>query len=60
VRNAYTETVDNWVERHASRQSAKLVAQAVGAIERVVTAPSELLELWSEREDFGRWGACDR
>lgn len=55
VRNAYTEPVDNWVESHPGQPSAELVAQAVAAIERVTTAPSELLELWSESDDFAHW-----
>lgn len=55
VRNAYTETVDRWVEVHPGRPSAELVGQAVAAIDRVMAAPSELLELWSESEDFTRW-----
>lgn len=55
VRNAYTEPVDNWVESHPGQPPAELVAQAAAAIDRVTTAPSELLELWSESDDFARW-----
>lgn len=54
-RNAYTETVDRWVESHPGEPPAGLVAAALAAVDRVLTAPSELLELWSESEDFGRW-----
>jgi hypothetical protein len=54
-RNAYTETVDNWVESHPGQPSADLVSAALAAIDRVLTEPSELRELWSETEDFGRW-----
>jgi hypothetical protein len=54
-RNAYTETVDNWVESHPGQPPAELVSAALAAIGRVLTEPSELLELWSETEDFGRW-----
>ena len=58
VRNVYTKPVDNWVESHPSQPSAEVVAQASRAIDRVVTPPSELLELWSETDDFARWHAA--
>jgi hypothetical protein len=54
-RNPYTETVDNWVESHPGEPPAELVSAAVAAIDRVLTPRSELLELWSETDDFGRW-----
>lgn len=48
VRNAYTETVDKWVEHHASLPAGDLVKTALAVIDRVLTAPSEFLELWDE------------
>lgn len=45
VRNPYTETVDNWVEMHPGAPTETLVAQALAAIDRIMTPPSELLEL---------------
>ena len=54
VRNAYTEPVDNWVENHNSLSIAELINPALAVINRVLTAPSELLELW-EDEDATEW-----
>lgn len=54
VRNAYTEVVDNWVESHSSLSVAELVDPALSVINRILTAPSELLDLWEE-EDATEW-----
>jgi len=54
IRNAYTESVDKWVENHSSLSIAELVDPALAVIARVLTAPSELLELWEE-EDATEW-----
>jgi hypothetical protein len=48
VRNPYTETVDKWVEGHASLPYEGLVPLASAVIDRVLMKPSELLELWEE------------
>jgi hypothetical protein len=48
VRNPYTETVDKWVKGHASLPYDGLVPLATAVIDRVLTKPSELLELWEE------------
>jgi hypothetical protein len=53
----YTEPVDQWVAAHPEPPSPALVAQAIAAIDRVTTEPCELLELWSEGDDFERWRA---
>lgn len=58
ARNAYTESVDNWVASHPRQPSPELVAQAVAAIDRVLAEPSELLELWSDSDEFARWRAA--
>ena len=50
VRNAYTEDVDRWVEHHNSLSTDELVDLALAVIDRVLAAPSELLELWDEGE----------
>jgi hypothetical protein len=55
VRNSSTETIDTWVETHPTQPSTELVSQAIAAIDRVLTEPSELLELWSDSDDFVRW-----
>jgi hypothetical protein len=54
-RDAYTEPVDDWVERNPLKPSTDLVAKAVAAIDRIVSAPSELLELWQESDDLEAW-----
>ncbi len=53
--NSYTETTDTWVRSHRLVPPAALVAKAVAALTRIVSAPSELLELWEEGEDSGSW-----
>jgi hypothetical protein len=53
-RNAYTENVDEWVASHASLPYDGVIPMAGGVIDRVLTAPSELLDLWEEG-DFTEW-----
>ena len=55
VRNPYTKTVDNWVSANPIPVSSDMVDQAVAVIDRVLTSPSELLELWEEGEEPGEW-----
>jgi 2-methylcitrate dehydratase PrpD len=47
-RDAYTEIVDAWVLAHPEDPSEMLLEGALAAIDRIVRAPSELLELWEE------------
>jgi hypothetical protein len=54
VSNAYTEAVDDWVRTHARTPSLELVNQALAVIDRVLTPPSELLEIWEE-VDSSEW-----
>lgn len=54
VRNAYTEPMDKWVKGHASLPFQGLVPPATAVIDRVLTTPSELLELWEEG-DLADW-----
>ncbi len=56
-RNAYTETVDAWVEEHAFKVPGELISKAKAVIRRVVSTPSELLELWQETPEFEDWKA---
>jgi hypothetical protein len=58
VRDASTEAVDEWVEAHPGTPPAGLVTLAVAAIDRVLTEPSELLELWSDSADLDKWKAA--
>ncbi|HKA08592.1 MAG TPA: DUF4259 domain-containing protein [Gemmataceae bacterium] len=55
ARNSYTEPVDNWVTAHPTFVSPDLVQQAGAVIDRVLSAPSELLELWEEGKEPNEW-----
>lgn len=57
VRNAYTEPVDEWVAAHKIVPPENLIKATLAAIERVLTPPSELLELWEEG-DATEWRAA--
>jgi hypothetical protein len=50
-RDAYTETVDAWVQAHPGQPSQELITHALTAIDRVLKSPSELLELWQETDN---------
>ncbi|MFI5015683.1 MAG: DUF4259 domain-containing protein [Hyphomicrobiales bacterium] len=54
-RTAYTEEIDEWVERQKSPPTAALLEKARLAITRVLSKPSELLDLWAETEHFVAW-----
>lgn len=56
-RNAYTETIDKWVSGRELKVSPELARKALSAIERVLTEPSEILELWNESEELDAWKA---
>ena len=55
IRNSFTESLDEWVQKHPIAPPADLVASAVRAIDRILTSPSELLELWRESDEFDVW-----
>ena len=55
AKNAYTESVDAWVAAHPIVPPVPLVAKAQKALDRILSEPSEALELWSESEDFETW-----
>ena len=55
IRNAYTESVDEWVAAHSVTVPAALAQKAHDALDRILTQPSELLELWEESELFQSW-----
>jgi hypothetical protein len=52
---AYTEELDNWIARSKIVPSKELVEKARRAVARVLTEPSELLDLWRDSEDFEEW-----
>ena len=55
TKNAYTEDVDAWVAAHPLKPPADLIAKAQKAIDRILSKPSELLELWGESDEFEAW-----
>ena len=58
VRDSYSEPADRWVEAHPQPVPPELVAKAVAAIDRVLTPPSELPDLWDEGKDPDGWRAA--
>jgi hypothetical protein len=57
LRDPYSEPVDKWVERHPTKPPDDLVQAALAVLDRVITPPSELLELWEEA-DATEWDAA--
>jgi Domain of unknown function (DUF4259) len=55
VRDAHTESVDTWVQNNSIQPSSDLINQALAVIDRVLTAPSELMELWDETAEKEEW-----
>ncbi len=52
ARSSYTESVDRWVAAHPIKPSPELVSKALKALDRILTEPSELLELWEGNDDW--------
>ena len=57
VRDAYSESLDDWVARVALVPSPELAAKARRALDRILAEPSELVELWEDGDDGGQWRA---
>lgn len=55
VRNAYTEPLDAWVTANPINPPQALVDSALRVLDRILTPPSELLELWQESGEFEPW-----
>jgi hypothetical protein len=55
TQDTYTETLDKWVQEHPAIPPADLVDQALAVIDRVLTPPSELMELWDEERENKKW-----
>lgn len=53
--DAYTEEVDAWVARLSESVHPTLLEDARRVIDRVLSDPSELRELWDESEDAEVW-----
>ena len=55
--DADTEAVDEWVARVKLPAPPALIAKARRALDRILTEPSELMELRDESEDAAAWRA---
>jgi hypothetical protein len=51
----YTASVDAWIRNSRASISAELIERAKRAIMRVLSPPSELVELWKDSGDFDSW-----
>ena len=55
VRDSYSESTDAWVAAHPQQPPQDLVELAIQALDRILSKPSELLELWEESDEFEAW-----
>jgi hypothetical protein len=58
VRDAYSESLDQWIERLGIAPPPALAAKARQVLDRILAEPSELLELWEESGEPGEWRAA--
>jgi len=54
----YPDEIEEWAAESEHEPSDALLAKAIRALDRVITQPSELLDLWSQSEDFADWQAA--
>jgi hypothetical protein len=52
---AYTAALDDWIKEAQVQVPDELVDRAKRAISRILSEPSELLELWTESEELDGW-----
>jgi hypothetical protein len=57
-KNSYTGTVDTWVAENNLGVSPGLARKSLAAIDRILSGPSEIVELWKESDEYGAWKAC--
>ena len=55
IRNAYTKSIDEWITAHPLSVPTVVAQKAHAALDRILTQPSELLELWEESDEFEAW-----
>lgn len=55
--DGYSQPVDAWIERDKPSATPALAVKAREAITRILTKPSELLELWQASDDLAEWTA---
>lgn len=58
TRDAYSESLDEWVRRVALTPSPELSAKAKQVLDRILRDSSELAELWEESGESGEWRAA--
>jgi Domain of unknown function (DUF4259) len=51
----YTASIDRWIEGSQTSVAAEVIEKAKRAITRVLSEPSELLELWTPSDNFDDW-----
>lgn len=54
-KNSYTETVDSWIAKNKIKVSPELANKALATIARILSEPSEIVELWAESGEFDTW-----
>jgi hypothetical protein len=52
---AYSASIDAWIEGLPTGVLDELIGKAKRSITRILSEPSELLELWKESDDFESW-----
>jgi hypothetical protein len=57
-RDSYSEAIDSWVEKVKLKPNQALLQKTHQALDRILTEPSELKELWEESEEAGEWIAA--
>ena len=55
MRDGHSEPVDEWVGRVKLMPPESLARTARQVLERILVAPSELLQIWGEAEDGDAW-----
>lgn len=53
--DSYTEEIDTWVATTKLKPNSKILKKAQKVIDRILGEDSELLELWSDSDDFEKW-----
>lgn len=55
--DTYTKDIDAWVELSKEKPSKTLLQKSHRVIDRILSANSELLELWQESDQVSAWRA---
>ncbi len=59
-RDSYSELVDAWAREVKVQPSEALMTKATRVLDRIISEPSELLELWQESDEGEMWLAAVR